>query len=358
MSVRLAATIVAALAAALVAASGAQAHVGGKAEPRIAASLRGDGLVQTLTVRLTDRDGGGPIEGASVSAFAQMTRPHVMRTAPWELSEREPGVYAARIQFLMPARWLVRIDVEGSEVVPASAELRVDIERGAAAAGPEQGSAVPGASGDRAESAPGGEALTVLPTRLDERVTTREAAEIAILWVHGLAAGAWMVGVLVMVVALGSPAGVLAEGWRSRLAAWYRSSGAWLHWGLVPVVVGTGVYNMLRVTPFSLVWSPGGLDGLAAVPYGSLYEAILIVKLGLFAALLISGTQLLRRTVAIHPAPSRAPAGAGFLRTLAAGLGPSGVVYLVAVPLVLGAAAALRYVHVLSHVADVVQAAP
>ena len=46
--------------------------------------------------------------------------------------------------------------------------------------------------------------------------------------------------------------------------------------------------------------------------------------------------------------------GVGPVRTLVAALGPPGVIYLLTVPLILAAAMALRYVHILSHVAEVV----
>ena len=338
-----------ALTAALVLPATALGHENGKAQPRIAAALSGgDGLVRTLTVRLTDLDSGDVIEGAEVSAFAQMTRPHVMRTAPWALTERKPGTYRARVQFLMAADWDVRIDVRGSDVVAATSELPIEITRVESAGGDPAAGGLDSAQGD-------GSALTPLPTQLDEAITSRDAASIAILWLHGLAAVAWVVGVLVMVVALGTSPGPLAEGWRGRLAGWYRSWGAWLHWGFVPLIVVTGIYNLLWVTPFPIAWKPSQIEALGDVPYGPLYEAILVVKLGLFVALLVTGTQVLRRTV--RPTAPLPPA-AGFGRTLAAGLGPSGVMYLLAVPLILGAAAALRYVHVLSHVADVLQATP
>jgi hypothetical protein len=163
----------------------------------------------------------------------------------------------------------------------------------------------------------------------------------------------WIVGVLVMALALSVQPGVLAETFRGQLARWYGRWGAWLHWALVPVIVATGIYNIVYVSPFSLVWRPGEFRELADIPYGALYEAILIVKLGLFVALLITGTQVLVRTV--RPRPLRVGDGqSGFVRSLASALGPPGLFYLATVPLILAAAMALRYVHILSHVAEVV----
>ena len=311
--------------------STASAHVDGKAEPRIAAGIAGTGLTRTLTVRLTDLDGGGPISGATVTATASMPSPHVMRLAPWDLPPVEAGVYRARVRFVMPADWKVSIDVSGDAVVAASSTLEVPIESGAGE--------VPESSG-----------VAVLPTRLADDVTGRDVWTIVVLWLHAISAVGWIVGVIVMAAALSARPGVLAERARARLADGYQRWGAWLHWGFVPVIVITGIYNMLYVTPFPIAWRPEQLDALGDVPYGPLYEAILVFKLGLFAALLVTGTQVLIRTVRPHPVDSETGLG----RTFLSALGAPGIVYLACVPLILAAAAALRYVHILSHVADVV----
>jgi hypothetical protein len=312
-------------------------HEGGKAEPRIAAGVSGGaGTVRTLTVRLTDVDSGRVISGATVTAYAEMANPHVMRTVPWSLVENEAGTYQAAVQFPMAANWSVAVSVEGDAVVRARSSLSVRIARRAV---PEAGTSV-----------------TPLPTRLEETITDRDLLAMAALWAHGVAALGWILGVVVMAFALSTPAGVLANGLRTRLRTSYRRWGAWVHWSLVVAIVVTGVYNMLYVTPFSLAWRPSEAGQLADVPYGALYEAILIIKLGLFAALLITGTHVLLRT--IRPEGPTAPANPhppGFIGTLVTSLGPAGLVYLACVPLILAAAMALRYVHILSHVADVLQ---
>lgn len=319
----------------------AAAHEGGKAEPRIAAAASGNaGTVRVLTVQLTDIDSGRPIQGAAVGAIAEMASPHLMRTEAWRLPEGRPGIYQARAQFPMPAAWQVRVTVTGKEVVSATAQFDVRIERG-----PEQPA-----------SASGAPELTLLPTRIEDTLGQRDLVSMAVLWLHGLAAVGWIVGVLVMLVGLSS--GLLAEGWRARLRDGYRHWGAWAHWSLVPVIVGTGIYQMAYVTPFPLAWRPEQIRRLADIPYGPLYEAILIVKLGLFGALLITGTQVLHRTVrreALLPNVATNPHPPGFVRTLVIALGPPGILYLATVPLILAAAMALRYVHILSHVANVLQ---
>jgi hypothetical protein len=237
----------------------------------------------------------------------------------------------------MPAEWTFRIAVGGEKVVGASATLRAHIGLFSSSS-----SAVGSAT-----SPP----VATLPTRVEAVLGRTDYLTMAVLWVHGLAAMGWILGVVVMAVALASDPALLDGGVRARLSRWYRRVGAWLHWGLVPVIVATGIYNMWRVTPFSLALSPVAVRRLVDVPYGALYEAVLIVKLGLFGALLITGTQVLRRTV--RPVEAGESRKAGALTTLRSALGAPGLVYVASIPLILAAAMALRYVHILSHVAVV-----
>ena len=184
-------------------------------------------------------------------------------------------------------------------------------------------------------------------------LTQRDVVSMVVLWIHGLAALGWIVGVIVMGLALSTRPGVLAEGVRTKLREEYVAWGAWVHWSFVLWIVLTGFYNMLAVTPFTLVWRPSELGALSDIPYGALYEGILILKLLLFLALLITGTQLLRRTVgASGHVPAERSGHRSFVRVTADALGPAGIVYPAIVPLILGAAVALRYVHILSHAAS------
>ena len=73
----------------------------------------------------------------------------------------------------------------------------------------------------------------------------------AVLWVHGLASLGWILGVIVMAIALSVPP-LLTEGARAGISGWYRSWGAWVHWSAVPLIVATGIYNIVYVTPFEL----------------------------------------------------------------------------------------------------------
>ena len=311
----------------------AAAHEGGKAEPRISAQARGNGFNRTIIVRLNDLDSGDPISGAKVKLRAQMTSPHVMTLIPRTIPEtKRPGVYSIPYTFVMPGDWNAEFEVTGPKVVTAKADLDVPV-------------AVTAQPPTTATNTP-----TVLPTRLESSISERDWVSMGVLWVHGLASLGWIVGVLVMGIALSVPP-LLTEGARAGISQWYRSWGAWVHWSAVPLIVATGIYNMVYVTPFELAVTPSAIDGLSNIPYGRTYEAILLFKLALFVVLLVSGTMLLMRT--LRPQPAAEP-GAGAVRTLVTALGPPGVVYLLTVPLILAAAMALRYVHILSHVAEVV----
>lgn len=319
---------------ALFLASPLSAHDGGKPKPRITAALSSGGLVRTLSVQLVDADSGEPISGAVVSASGEMSSPHLMRTVSVTIRARGSGVYRDQLRFPMPGDWAVDITVGGEQVVEASARL------------PPQRIAA-----EVTESPP----LTptaeprVLTTRIEDSLGRRDYVSMAMLWIHSLAALGWIVGVIVMAIALAPPTGFLTPSAHARLAEGYREWGAWLHWGFVPLIVLTGIYNMVNVTPFRLIWRPTEIARLGDIPYGALYEAILVIKLGLFVALLITGTHLLIKTTRkTLPAP-RPESGA--IRSLLGTLGLPGLIYLAAIPLILAAAMSLRYVHVLSHVA-------
>jgi hypothetical protein len=311
----------------------AAAHEGGKAQPRIAAQARGSGFNRTIVVRLNDLDSGDPISGANVKMRAAMTRPHVMTLIPRTVPEtKRPGVYSLPYTFVMPGDWKAELEVTGPKVVTAKADL--DVPVAVTAPPPTAQTNTP----------------TVLPTRLETSISERDWVSMAVLWLHGLASLGWILGVIVMAIALSVPP-LLTEGARAGIAQWYRSWGAWAHWSAVPLIVATGIYNMVYVTPFELAVTPSAIDDLSNVPYGRAYEAILLFKLALFVVLLATGTMVLMRT--IRPQVVANP-GAGPVRTLIAALGPPGVIYLLTVPLILAAAMALRYVHILSHVAEVV----
>ena len=89
---------------------------------------------------------------------------------------------------------------------------------------------------------------------------------------------------------------------------------------------------------------------MSQVPFGRLYEGILLVKLLLFALMLASGAGLARRAHRVWS--EDVAAGDGVLRLGLRRLGVYGVVFVASAPLIVAAAVALRYVHILSHVAE------
>jgi hypothetical protein len=327
----------------LVAVPPAAAHKAGKAEPRIAAGISEEpGLERTLTVRLRDIDSGKPIRNAVVTAFAEMET-HEMRTASTRVREVRPAIYEAALEFPEEGSWTVRIQVRGEKVWKASAKLPVEITEVAAEPGDEEAAG----SGGHAP-------VSELPTLLEDDLTGGDYTRMASLWVHSVAAMGWIIGVLALVLGLSTRPGILAETARTRLGNWYVGWGALLHWGLVPVIVATGVYQMLYVTPFDLAYTPAQWDEVRDVPYGVLYEGILIFKLTMFGVLLVTGTMTLMRVIHLQlPVVPVSNPHPRFLRVIASVLGPAGIVYVLTVPLILGAAMALRYVHVLNHVAEV-----
>lgn len=302
----------------------------GRADAVLSASVSGQGGVARVVAMVRDRDSGRPLERVRVAVQLRMTSPHVMTLMPVALVRREPGRYAARTALPMPGRWQARITVQGPKVRPAALSLPVP------------------AAVTRTRVA-GPATATAATPRVEEKITSRDAFDITILWLHALSSLGWIVGVIVMAAALASRPALLAPSAHAAVLRAYRRWGVWLHWGLVAIVVGTGVYNLMRVTPFDLVWRPGELDRLELIPYGTTYELILVVKLAFFAALLMTGTSLLWRTLA--GAETRPEAEARPRRSLIRALGFPGAVFVVCVPLVVAAAAALRYVHILSHTA-------
>ena len=179
-----------------ISAGPAAAHRDGKAEPRISAQARGNGFNRTIVVRLRDLDSGDPISGANVKVRTRMTRPHEMTLIPRTIPEtKRPGVYSIPYTFVMPGDWSAEFEVTGPKVVTAKADLDVPI---AVTAPPPTTTNTP----------------VALPTRLETTISERDWVTMAVLWIHGLASLGWIVGVIVMAIALSVPP-LLTEGARA-----------------------------------------------------------------------------------------------------------------------------------------------
>ena len=329
------------VAAALVVPAQTRAHDGGRAVPVATVTVRESGPLQALIdVRVRDEDGGEPVRGATVQGFGLMTRPHTMTTYFDPLPEVAPGQYRGQVRLPMIARWTLELEISGQSVVTREVTATVLIDRSALT------SAAPGKVRPAPAPAP------VVGGTVKFAITARDLTNLVLLWVHGLAAMAWIIGLGLLLVAATAGWGSLLPAARQRLARSFRHQWLPLVWTAAVVVVATGVYNTLRVTPFDLAWTPAGFGRLSRVPYGRLYESILLVKLALFAVMLVAGLVLTLRSRARWDgsailAVDRRARSLGLHR-----LGVEGVVFIASAPVIVGLAVALRYVHILSHVAE------
>ena len=106
-------------------------------------------------------------------------------------------------------------------MVKARAALPVQIEPAE-----EDAAGAPGTPTEEETQGGGhGADVTPLATTIDAELVGGDYLRMAVLWIHGLAAMGWIVGVLVMAVALSTRPGVLAETARRRLAEGYLSWG-------------------------------------------------------------------------------------------------------------------------------------
>lgn len=328
--------------AALATPAAAEAHSGGKAVPVSTLVVRETGPLQALIdLRMRDEDGGEPVRGATVRGFGRMTSPHTMFSYFGPLPEVAPGRYRARVKLPMTARWTLELTISGEGVVTRKVETEVVIDRSALTEARSRVRSV-------ARSAP----APVVAGKVRFVVTGREVADIAVLWTHGIAATAWIVGLVLLLLASTAGAGAFAPAARSRLAGWYRGRGLPLLWASAAAVVVTGIYNTLRVTPFDLAWSPGGFRRLSDVPYGRLYESLLLVKIALFVLMLVAGIAVVRRARRLWGEDVDEAADARAVRLAFRRLGAAGVIFVASAPVIVVTAVALRYVHILTHVAE------
>jgi len=320
--------------AVLALAPGVLAHRGGKADPVAMISVRQSGPLQALVdVRLRDADGGEAVRGAEVRGFGLMTRPHTMYTYFDRLPEVGLGRYRAVVRLPMTARWTLHLTVDGRGVLRREVRASVAIEPVAVArATPTQAAGAP-----------------VVVGSVRYAITRREVLDMAVLWTHGAAATAWILGLALLLLAATAGSGAFAAEARRRIGRWYRRWGFPLLWLAAALVVATGVYNTLQVTPFEIVWRPDRFDELERIPYGRLYEGILLTKLVLFGVMLATGAAVaLRARRTWEDSGPEQSLGALVMSRI----GISGAVFLLTAPLIVAAAVALRYVHILSHVAS------
>ena len=125
LSVAVVALAVAALLASAVAAWAAE---GAAPRPAISVTVSGGGYVRDVTIRLTATKGGRPVRGATVLASAGMSAPgHFMTVPARAAAERAPGLYRARLRFLMLGRWVLKISVTGPGLAPTTTRLTLQL---------------------------------------------------------------------------------------------------------------------------------------------------------------------------------------------------------------------------------------
>ena len=145
-------------------------------------------------MRLRDADGGEPVRGAEVTGFGLMTKPHTMYTYFEALPELGRGRYRAVVRLPMVARWTLHLTIGGRDVVRREVRAPVAIEQVAVA---------------RATPVPGSAAPVVVGS-VRYVITRREVLDMVVLWAHGAAATAWIVGLAVLLLAASAGAGAFA----------------------------------------------------------------------------------------------------------------------------------------------------
>lgn len=326
---RLAAILLALLFLGLILGTGSasSAHQGGKAIPKVDISVApyaSGPLTLAITAKITDADSGTPVEGASVNFEAVMTDPHEMWTLPTPMTETgEPGVYSAVIKFSMAANWKFIVRVDGPSVQPASAEYEYRITFQGAEADPQ-------AQG--LTSTAGGPTPTRAQVKVQGSLGSGDVVPITSLVLHSLSAIAWVGLTVLLVIAAGDErGGRFGEDFREELL---EKGSRWRAMAVAAgvVLVVTGIYNTIVIAPFKIAPTPDAMSNAMKVPFGGTYLAILGSKIVLMALLVV-----INRIPAKNPAQS-----ARFALKADAFL----------LPLLLVAVVALRYVHVLSHVAQ------
>lgn len=307
--------------------SAALAHQGGRAIPKVDISVAPHAygpLTLAITARITDADSGTPVEKANVNFEAVMADPHEMWTLPTPMTETaEPGVYSAVIKFSMAADWKFIVRVDGPAVLPATAEYNYRITFQGAEADPlAQG----------ITSTVGAQTPTRAQVKLQGTLGSGDVVPLASLVLHSLSAIVWVGLTVLLVIAAGDERNRrFGEEFREELL----EKGS--RWRAVAVAAGvalvvTGVYNTIVVAPFKIAPTPDAMSNAMKVPFGGTYLAILGSKIVLMALLVV-----------INRIPARDPVQSARFALKADA---------VLLPLLLVAVVALRYVHVLSHVAQ------
>ena len=85
-------------------------------------------LRQRCTVKLTDRNTGGPVKGATITLHADMPSMPLAHSVPPAAATAgtEPGTYHATLQLAMLGRWVIAVRIAGP--VNDQATHAIDVE--------------------------------------------------------------------------------------------------------------------------------------------------------------------------------------------------------------------------------------
>jgi hypothetical protein len=140
--------------------------------------------------------------------------------------------------------------------------------------------------------------------------------DVTLLWVHSAFASLWFaaVGALALLAFPGlrlrlSPLGLHRI--EDRLGTLSRAL-----FGTTLLVVGTGIYLMIKETAYKTPWSPRAARGVFGLPYGKPYFMVLAVKLAVYATMVaasvpISRAAIRRSTVRLDAVSSGPPPTGG-----------------------------------------------
>jgi hypothetical protein len=121
-----------------------------------------------------------------------------------------------------------------------------------------------------------------------------EPLGVAVLWVHSMVAVAW--GIAIALLALRAlPAGRrFLSDYGVNLLDGHLDKIARAAWWLTGLVVGTGIYNMVKSVAYRVPLSPDQVTRLFRLPYAKPYYLALAVKLTMYAVMIGATVPLIR----------------------------------------------------------------
>ena len=123
--------------------------------------------------------------------------------------------------------------------------------------------------------------------------------ETGMLWIHSLFAMGWGAVVAVLIV-LALPGGrrLLSKRGLTLLDQRFKSLERLLFW-VTAVVIGTGIFNLKKGTPYRTPFSPAQVHQVFRLDYGKPYFLALAVKLAMYAVMLVALVPLVRAARAL-----------------------------------------------------------